>query len=219
MIKFRRCFAEPTAEENLALDKIEMAVEAHLSGDIEIAEILLQEVADLPKVAEHRNRIAGPLNTDFHWKVAVELPPLVPLERRPKRRMPGLAVQRAVFVRDGYRCRFCGQRLAPPEVVRAIKKTHPRASRVGACKNAEQNTGLILIQGVIDHVVPHRYGGTNEPSNLVATCGKCNYGRNDFTLEQLGMLDPREYPPVLDQWDGLTRILGERKSRNSPAKN
>jgi 5-methylcytosine-specific restriction endonuclease McrA len=29
----------------------------------------------------------------------------------------------------------------------------------------------------LDHVVPRSEGGSNEASNLVTACGKCNYGR------------------------------------------
>lgn len=28
-----------------------------------------------------------------------------------------------------------------------------------------------------DHVIPKALGGTDEPSNLVAACRRCNYGR------------------------------------------
>jgi len=199
--------------ENEAINKIEEAIKAHLAGDADVAEMLIESVADLPEVAAHRDRIAGAMNDEYHWMVEVDLPPLVPREKRPTRRMPILAVQRRIYARDGYRCRFCGQRVAPPEVVREIKKAYPSASRVEARRNADQNTGLILLQGVVDHVLPHCYGGTNDPVNMVTTCGKCNYGRNDFTLEQLGMLDPRDFAPIVDDWDGLTRILGERTRR------
>jgi 5-methylcytosine-specific restriction endonuclease McrA len=39
-------------------------------------------------------------------------------------------------------------------------------------------------QGVatqVDHVVPRRFGGTDEPANLRASCARCNRRRGDGT--------------------------------------
>jgi 5-methylcytosine-specific restriction endonuclease McrA len=57
-----------------------------------------------------------------------------------------------------------------------------------------------------DHVTPHSSGGENTLENLIVTCAACNYGKNNFTLEELGLIDPREFPPVQSQWDGLERL-------------
>lgn len=45
----------------------------------------------------------------------------------------------------------------------------------------------------------------DEP-NLVTACNACQFGRGQWTLEEVGFFDPREYPPFLDEWDGLTRL-------------
>lgn len=37
---------------------------------------------------------------------------------------------------------------------------------------------------VLDHVTPRSVGGSNHPSNLVASCWKCNNVKNNKTLEQ-----------------------------------
>jgi hypothetical protein len=44
----------------------------------------------------------------------------------------------------------------------------------------------------------------------------CNFAREHFTLEQLGLADPRSRPPVLDGWDGLTRLCRGAASRGEP---
>jgi 5-methylcytosine-specific restriction endonuclease McrA len=33
----------------------------------------------------------------------------------------------------------------------------------------------------VDHVIPKAKGGTDDPSNLVAACARCNYSAQDWT--------------------------------------
>ncbi len=59
-----------------------------------------------------------------------------------------------------------------------------------------------------DHVVPWHAGGTGEIDNLVASCGTCNYMKGSCSIEELDLLDPRLYAPVVDGWHGLSGVLG-----------
>jgi 5-methylcytosine-specific restriction endonuclease McrA len=59
-----------------------------------------------------------------------------------------------------------------------------------------------------DHLVPHARGGGNGLDNIVITCGPCNFGRMERTLEEVGLIDPRTRAPVRSSWDGLERYLG-----------
>jgi len=56
-------------------------------------------------------------------------------------------------------------------------------------------------------VLPHSCGGTNELDNLVVSCAACNYGKMSYRLEELGLSDPRDRPPVPSNWDGLERLI------------
>jgi hypothetical protein len=50
----------------------------------------------------------------------------------------------------------------------------------------------------------------NDLKNIVLTCLPCNYGRNGFTLEEMGLFDPRNRKRVeciVPDWDGLERLL------------
>lgn len=57
-------------------------------------------------------------------------------------------------------------------------------------------------------MLPHAYGGPNDLDNLVVSCAACNFGKMFYRLEELGLTDPRERPPIQPQWDGLERLLG-----------
>ena len=63
-----------------------------------------------------------------------------------------------------------------------------------------------------DHVVPHAVGGGSGEDNLVTTCQCCNYGKGDRLLAEVGLIDPRTRPPVVDAWDGLGRLLLNRST-------
>jgi hypothetical protein len=73
--------------------------------------------------------------------------------------------------------------------------------------NAQQHGVIHAFKIVADHVVPHRRGGRTDLDNLVTSCPGCNYGKEAFTIEQLGISDPRDRRPVFSDWDGLTSLL------------
>jgi 5-methylcytosine-specific restriction endonuclease McrA len=58
-------------------------------------------------------------------------------------------VRDTIFAQDGHRCAYCLLDL----------KSQPR------------------IISTLDHVIPVRDGGTNDPSNLIAACWYCNSAR------------------------------------------
>ena len=73
--------------------------------------------------------------------------------------------------------------------------------------NAAQHGVIHAFKIVADHVVPHNCGGRTDLDNLVTSCPGCNYGKEAFTLEQLGLEDPLARPPVCSGWDGLTSLI------------
>ena len=59
---------------------------------------------------------------------------------------------------------------------------------------------------VADHVVPWNKGGQTNLQNLVTSCASCNYGKDGYTLEQLGLDNPFDSDPVMSNWIGLKNI-------------
>lgn len=115
--------------------------------------------------------------------------------------------EKLVFQRDSYTCRYCGLRQVAKEILLAFERA------VGSDEFRTQSTNAVqhgIIHGfkiVADHVVPYKCGGRTNSDNLVSACPACNYGKFNYTLEQLGLDDPREHPPVVSDWDGLTSLL------------
>lgn len=60
----------------------------------------------------------------------------------------------AIYMRDGLACVYCGEGI-------------------------EDGAKLTL-----DHLVPHSHGGSNDESNLVTACHRCNSKRGNRTVEE-----------------------------------
>lgn len=116
------------------------------------------------------------------------------------------ATRKAVADRDGWRCRYCGIRLLSKEFVLGLNDKLGEVFPWGPSEASRHSAGVVLLY-TPDHVEPHWNGGTNEPENLVAACGTCNYMKWSCTLNELGLSDPRLRDPVVDGWNGLVGAL------------
>ena len=121
-------------------------------------------------------------------------------------------VQNEVFKRDGYKCRYCGNRLISQDFIKLfIKKLDSSLFQRG--KSNLTTHGIIHIAWpVADHVIPWNKGGRTNLTNLVSSCATCNYGKDGYTMEQLGIQNPFDREPQIDNWNGLTDKLTELKN-------
>jgi hypothetical protein len=83
----------------------------------------------------------------------------------------------------------------------------------------EEVTGLIFATWPFaDHVLARKRGGPTNEENLVASCFACNYGKANFTCEELGIRNPLSYRKgtIINSdgstWDGLKKFIGQLKS-------
>jgi 5-methylcytosine-specific restriction endonuclease McrA len=195
----RTCLLNPIPEIEEAARYLDDAVIAHLAGQFELAKSMLRR-ADMPAL---RERWTEPLWGRSHKlsTLAEDLPVIAKYEQR----MPSPKDERQLLERDGHHCRFCGIPVIRKEVRDRIKKVYPGELRWGR-KNTEQHTAFQAMWLQYDHLVPHARGGNNALANLVITCAPCNFARMNDTLEEVGLLDPRDREPVRSTWDGLERF-------------
>eukprot|EP01037_Dinobryon_pediforme_P008739 gene8739-8830_t len=132
----------------------------------------------MPVIGAYTALVTGAVNPLVHWQSM--MPSSGTGLERSAQRMPSSSTERAIYARDD-------------------------VARWGA-RNADKHTALAALSASLDHIVPHSRGGTNDEPNLVTACNACQFGRGQWTLEEVGFFDPREYPPVLDEWDGLMRL-------------
>jgi 5-methylcytosine-specific restriction endonuclease McrA len=124
-------------------------------------------------------------------------------------RNPDENLKQQVWERDGFRCRYCGIQVVPIAVLKAMEKTVGREvfPITKVRKNKDRHGVMLAFCANADHVLPWKLGGATDKANLVTACWSCNYGKSDFTLDQLGLDDPRGRPPNSDDWDGLTSLF------------
>ena len=110
----------------------------------------------------------------------------------------------AVFRRDAWHCRFCDIRVIDPRVRKRLSELFGRF-RWGR-GNLNKHACLAVLASH-DHVLPRQWGGSNQPDNLVTACWPCQFSRHNYRIEDCGIFDPRDRPPINDGWDGLCRVL------------
>ncbi|WP_436793481.1 HNH endonuclease [Actinospongicola halichondriae] len=121
------------------------------------------------------------------------------------------ATLRTIQERDGWRCRFCALRLINWKVLKLLCARFPEELPWGR-RDAEQHAAVAGSRFSPEHVVPRSSGGSNEPDNLVSACWTCQFSKGDCTVEELWLEDPRDRPPVVDDWDGLTGTIAALRS-------
>ncbi|AOG24161.1 HNH endonuclease family protein [Acidovorax sp. RAC01] len=198
----RRCFLTPIPQLSTAADLLASAADRLLAGDALNGRQLVSE-ADMPVIGAYTALVTGAVNPLVHWQSM--MPSSGTGLERSAQRMPSSSTERAIYARDGWRCRYCGTRVIDRSMRARFHRCLPDVARWGA-RNADKHTALAALSASLDHIVPHSRGGTNDEPNFVTACNACQFGRGQWTLEEVGFFDPREYPPVLDEWDGLMRL-------------
>lgn len=203
-MKERRSFLPLIPQLHYATMLLEEAAEALLVGNTVNAAELIRR-ADMPEICEYFGRIVGPIDPEVHWQSSMPKD-ILPKEQRVKKRMPGRKEELEICERDGWRCRFCGVRVISKKARDKLRKEFPVEARWGN-RNNDCHCALHALTVSLDHVLPHSRGGTNELDNVVCACGACNFGRAEWTIEEVGFVNPFSQPPVRDNWDGLVRLL------------
>jgi 5-methylcytosine-specific restriction endonuclease McrA len=198
----RHCFRLPIPEIADASRYLDAAVSAHLTGRRDLAAELIR-LADMPAIWEWTDSLWGKSSPyvrrppkELHRKITCE---------PSKLRMPNSEEKRALILRDGYHCRFCGIPLIRSQVRVRIRAAYPQALRWGK-SNWDAHTAFQAMWLQYDHLVPHARGGTNELSNMVVACAPCNFGRMELCVDEVGLINPLQRDPVRSSWDGLERF-------------
>jgi 5-methylcytosine-specific restriction endonuclease McrA len=107
-----------------------------------------------------------------------------------------------VFIRDGFRDRYSGERLVFPGALRLISEFLPQEFPFHPnWKMSETHIAYWQLSPTVDHVIPVARGGVDAEENWVTTSMLRNSAKGNWTVEELGW---RIMPPGdLTQWDGL----------------
>ena len=203
---------EPILEIAQAARYLDKAVSAHIEGRSNSAEELIR-LADIPAIREWTDSLWGKNSPHVQYRSVSDAPPTFTKEQRGKVRMPTLAEKKQLLMRDGHHCRFCGIPLIRKEVREQIRKLFPQV-QIWGDKITECHAAFQAMWLQYDHVLPHSRGGKSELENMLITCAPCNYARMSFTLEEVGLADPRTREPIRSTWEGLERIMDIKVSNS-----
>jgi hypothetical protein len=73
--------------------------------------------------------------------------------------------------------------------------------------NLTRSGFYLMFVATLDHVLPLSLGGRTNESNLVTSCWSCNYGKANFTVEQIGINNPLDRDIDLDKENKVERLL------------
>ena len=200
----RTCLRESIPEIFEAAKYLDDAVSAHLGGRRDVADDLIRR-SNMPVIREWVESIWGKNSAYVQYRAVAGSVASIAKELRVKERMPTPAQKAELLGRDGYHCRFCGIPVIRTEIRKRIHAAYPEALPWGR-RNIEQHAAFQAMWVQYDHLVPHAGSGTNDLDNIVITCGPCNFGRMNYSLEEVGLIDPRTRQPVRSSWDGLERF-------------
>lgn len=107
-----------------------------------------------------------------------------------------------VFVRDGFRDRYSGDRLVFPGTLRVLSLRLPEDFPYHPnWRMTDTHFAFWELSPTVDHLVPVARGGADAEANWVTTSMVRNQAKANWTLEELGWtLKP---PGQLCEWDGL----------------
>ena len=207
----RRFLRAPIPEIFEAAHLLDRAVGAHIVGDREAAHDLIA-LANSPTIRQWTESLWGgetdnPNHRQYHrFRDFDGAAPHLPKAERVKVRMPSARERREIVDHYGYNCAFCGIPVIRLEVRKAVQTAYPDALPWGQT-NETQHAAFQCMWLQFDHVLPHSRGGDNSVENVVITCAPCNFGRRDWVIEEVGLIDPRSHPVYKTSWDGLERFL------------
>jgi len=114
------------------------------------------------------------------------------------------SIEREVFKRDKYCCRYCGIGVIPKNFLKKYAKAIGVVNFPIGRTNETRHGVILGFQAVADHVQPYSEGGLADLSNMVTSCWSCNYGKSNYTLADLELDDPRDRNLVgIPGWNGL----------------
>jgi hypothetical protein len=102
-----------------------------------------------------------------------------------------------LFARDGFRCRYCDDPVLPKKVFEKLQYQVGDIDLPLGRTNLTRSGFYLMFVATLDHVLPWSLGGRTDSSNLVTCCWSCNYGKANYTVEQLGLSNPLN-PRVAD---------------------
>jgi len=172
-------------------------------GKVDIAQSILKNSRDLEMRTwydVHAQNIAKWRFDAFKVETPAPVLPLDPVKTFSK-------FESKLFARDNYKCRYCADPVMPKKVFEKAQSLIGSTDFPLGRTNHTRSGFYLMFVATLDHVTPWSLGGRTNESNLVSSCWSCNYGKANFTVEQIGIRNPLNSIAAGDPDNGVERLL------------
>ena len=173
------------------------------AGKVELARSILKNSRDL----EMRTWYHVHAQNVAKWRFdtfKIETPePILPLD--PENTFSKF--ESRLFARDNYKCRYCTDPVIPKKVFEKAQSLIGSTDLPLGRTNLTRSGFYLMFVATLDHVIPWSLGGRTDESNLVSSCWSCNYGKANFTVEQIGIKNPHDSMVLQDPENKAERLL------------
>ena len=163
------------------------AIKLTKEGNLQDARFLLENAPDLEMrdwFVIHAQNSGAWRNRAFEIIAPEPVLPLDPVKRFTR-------FETVIFARDNLRCRYCSSEVIPKRDFEKVQVSlGPKSLPLGKTNSTRSGFYLMFV-ATLDHVLPWSLGGRTDEPNLVTCCWSCNYGKGKYTVEQIGINDPR----------------------------
>ena len=115
--------------------------------------------------------------------------------------------EKELYARDKYKCRYCSSYVMPKKLFKKAQSLIGKTYLPLGSTNLTRSGFYLMFVATLDHVLPLSLGGRTNESNLVTSCWSCNYGKANFTVEQIGIKNPLDRDIDLDKENKVERLL------------
>ena len=98
--------------------------------------------------------------------------------------------EKKLYARDDYKCRYCSCYVMPKKLFKKFQSLIGETYLPLGSTNLTRSGFYLMFVATLDHVFPWSLGGQTNESNLVTCCWSCNYGKANYTAEQIGISNP-----------------------------
>ena len=113
-----------------------------------------------------------------------------------------------LFARDDYKCRYCTDPVVPKKVFEKANLLIGSTDLPLGRTNLTRSGFYLVFVATLDHVIPWSLGGRTDESNLLSSCWSCNYGKANFTVEQIGIKNPHDSMVVPEHENKVEQLIG-----------
>ena len=173
------------------------------TGDIQRAQLILKESRELEMrdwYDIHAQNIAKWRFNNYKVRNPEPILPLDPLKTFSK-------FENRVFPRDNYKCRYCLGFVIPKKVFKRAELLIGNTDLPLGRTNQTRSGFYLMFAATLDHVLPWSLGGRTDESNLVTSCWSCNYGKANFTVQQIGIRNPLDEKVVRDPGGKVEQLI------------